>query len=71
MVNIWWARRDLNPQPDRYERTALTIELQAHHASKGGFLPPCGNYVPYVSRKLRNLREREGCFSLRRALASI
>ena len=25
----WWAWRDLNPQPDRYERPALTIELQA------------------------------------------
>ncbi len=20
----WWARRDSNPQPDRYERSALT-----------------------------------------------
>gem|GEM_PF-6267969 len=20
----WWARRDLNPRPDRYERSALT-----------------------------------------------
>ena len=26
----WWARRDSNPQPSRYERPALTIELQAH-----------------------------------------
>ena len=25
----WWARRDSNPQPDRYERPALTVELQA------------------------------------------
>jgi hypothetical protein len=25
----WWARRDSNPQPSRYERPALTIELQA------------------------------------------
>ena len=25
----WWARRDSNPQPDRYERSALTIELHA------------------------------------------
>ncbi len=23
----WWAQRDSNPQPDRYERSALTIEL--------------------------------------------
>ena len=28
-TSVWWARRDLNPQPDRYERPALTIELQA------------------------------------------
>ena len=26
----WWARQDSNLQPDRYERSALTIELQAH-----------------------------------------
>ena len=25
----WWARQDSNLQPDRYERSALTIELQA------------------------------------------
>jgi hypothetical protein len=29
MSRLWWAWRDLNPQPDRYERPALTIELQA------------------------------------------
>jgi hypothetical protein len=27
--NAWWARQDSNLQPDRYERPALTIELQA------------------------------------------
>lgn len=26
---IWWARRDLNPQPRDYESPALTVELQA------------------------------------------
>ena len=25
----WWARRDSNPQPSRYERPALPVELQA------------------------------------------
>jgi hypothetical protein len=25
----WWARQDSNLQPDRYERSALTVELQA------------------------------------------
>ncbi len=29
--NAWWAREDLNLQPDRYERSALTIELRARH----------------------------------------
>src|SRR6478735_9606751 len=27
--SVWWARQDSNLQPDRYERPALTIELQA------------------------------------------
>ena len=26
----WWARQDSNLRPDRYERPALTAELQAH-----------------------------------------
>ena len=25
----WWARQDSNPRPSRYERPALTAELQA------------------------------------------
>ena len=29
----WWAREDSNLQPDRYERSALTIELRARFAS--------------------------------------
>ena len=28
-----WARRDSNPQPSRYERPALTVELQAPAAT--------------------------------------
>ena len=34
----WWARQDSNLQPDRYERPALTIELQAppQAAAAGG-----------------------------------
>ena len=31
----WWAGRDLNPQPDRYERPALTIELPARQRQDG------------------------------------
>ena len=30
-----WARQDSNPQPSRYERPALTIELQAPRAAPG------------------------------------
>ena len=29
LASAWWARQDSNLQPDRYERPALTIELQA------------------------------------------
>jgi hypothetical protein len=29
LICLWWARQDSNLQPDRYERPALTIELQA------------------------------------------
>ena len=28
-LKAWWARQDLNPEPDGYEPSALTIELQA------------------------------------------
>jgi hypothetical protein len=29
----WWAREDSNLQPDRYERSALTVELRARRMS--------------------------------------
>src|SRR3954451_15625127 len=32
----WWAREDSNLQPDRYERSALTIELQARFERHAG-----------------------------------
>src|SRR6266699_1751187 len=32
----WWAREDSNLQPDRYERSALTIELRARFAGDAG-----------------------------------
>jgi hypothetical protein len=31
----WWAREDSNLQPDRYERSALTIELRARRVARG------------------------------------
>jgi hypothetical protein len=34
MGTAWWAREDSNLQPDRYERSALTIELRARLAAK-------------------------------------
>ena len=30
--SAWWAREDSNLQPDRYERSALTVELRAQRA---------------------------------------
>ncbi len=35
----WWARQDSNLQPDRYERPALTIELQAPREPVGPVVP--------------------------------
>ena len=35
--NAWWAREDSNLQPDRYERSALTIELRARRAMRRRF----------------------------------
>src|SRR5262249_30070329 len=32
---MWWAREDSNLQPDRYERSALTVELRARQAKRG------------------------------------
>ena len=46
--NQWWARQDSNLQPDRYERSALTIELQAPPALAGN-----GAVTPYNDRCLR------------------
>ena len=34
-VAWWWARQDSNLQPDGYEPSALTIELQAHLGEAG------------------------------------
>ena len=53
----WWARQDSNLQPDRYERSALTIELQAQPDSAGrtirifaalGTAAGAGSEMPYV-----------------------
>jgi hypothetical protein len=51
---MWWARQDSNLQPDRYERPALTIELQAPGADRpavpdrlqGGWLVCNGGSAP-------------------------
>ena len=56
--NAWWAWQDSNLQPDRYERSALTIELQAPGGSRrlrsgcrvGGIRGPCGG-APCGSRQ--------------------
>src|SRR5579871_7029261 len=36
---MWWARQDSNLQPDRDERPALTIELQAPREPVGPVVP--------------------------------
>ena len=41
---IWWAWRDLNPQPKDYESSALTVELQAQEHLEH----------PYVMSKPKN-----------------
>ena len=52
-MQVWWARRDLNPQPRDYESPALTVELQALQQLTGipkGHVP---DFVPtshYLSR---------------------
>jgi len=80
----WWARQDLNLQPDRYERPALTKLSYRPTVSDGKKKVPktkrpavnAGREIKFarqrqLSRKLRSLRERLGCLSLRKALASI
>ena len=47
----WWARPDSNREPDRYERPALTIELQAL-PRKAGVLAEEAD----VTRMIRELR---------------
>jgi hypothetical protein len=42
----WWARQDSNLQPDRYERPALTIELQAPPGA--AFAAVNGAATPYM-----------------------
>lgn len=52
MIEIWkdwWARQDSNLQPDRYERSALTIELHAPEAREGDCLAGLGRGVKPVS----------------------
>src|SRR5882724_3571449 len=44
----WWACLDSNQEPDRYERPALTIELQARATSRGATRD--GADTPYNGR---------------------
>src|SRR5262245_48003793 len=51
----WWAREDSNLQPDRYERSALTIELRARGAQvrRGIDVARSPNTTAGVARQLR------------------
>src|SRR5262245_49470814 len=48
----WWAREDSNLQPDRYERSALTIELRARCAQAQA-APPAPHTMPGRERQSR------------------
>ena len=52
----WWARQDSNLQPDRYERSALTIELQARSAPAGAErqrLGAAGGVMPWRRHRIK------------------
>ena len=53
----WWARQDSNLQPDRYERPALTIELQAP-AAPGAVTMACTPHKACVQLGLATLVAR-------------
>jgi hypothetical protein len=65
----WWARQDSNLQPDRYERPALTIELQAPPRSgrKGrpATVPP--SFTGMTAIRQCRVRGREQAFISPRA----
>src|SRR5262249_13482258 len=48
----WWAREDSNLQPDRYERSALTIELRAR-CVRARPAPPAPHTMPPRERQSR------------------
>ena len=52
----WWARQDSNLQPDRYERPALTIELQAPQQLCGAATVYRASGVPAMLRNAAKLR---------------
>src|SRR5262245_19328478 len=54
-VNAWWAREDSNLQPDRYERSALTIELRAR-CVRARPAPPAPHTMPPRERQSRRGR---------------
>src|SRR6516162_2063139 len=51
----WWAREDSNLQPDRYERSALTIELRARCARTQA-APLAPHTMPRRERQSRSAR---------------
>jgi hypothetical protein len=71
-INLWWARQDSNLQPDRYERPALTIELQAPpgHGGDGADTPYSAARRPAIaSFPGAELDPTEGGFLVRVARA--
>src|SRR5262249_24642212 len=58
----WWAREDSNLQPDRYERSALTIELRAR-CLRTRPAPPAPHTMPGRERQSRR-GPRGGCMEI-------
>src|SRR5262249_2872084 len=72
-TETWWAREDSNLQPDRYERSALTIELRARCAQAQA-APPAPHTMPGRERQSRRgprgRRTENGAGESRRKSAS-
>src|SRR6266404_7661507 len=63
----WWAREDSNLQPDRYERSALTIELRAR-CVRTQAAPLAPHTMPRRERQSRPARAADAQENGRRSL---
>ncbi len=73
-LKYWWAGRDSNPQPDRYERPALTIELPARRCeAEASRITPVSwamqGFAGHCCRSLRAILGGTGKFRRNEAFA--